>query len=305
VVASAVALMVLTMIGSVITTVMVAQEHAQTIEAYRREQLKSQEATEQRARAEENFHRAREAVDQLVRISEKALAGKQELEGLRWRLLDAALTYYQGFIDQRRDDPLFQADLARMLTIRDKLTTLVGSYQYIPLHWPDVQDEIHLSYDKREKIESMQRNWGQKMYEVKDRGPKEQERQRLELARDQEKKVEKLLTAEQLRRFKQIARQFIGPLAFSDPEVIDVLQLTADQKNRIRMILDEGGPAATKFGPHGGQGICAEWSPEARQRILGLLSAEQRRKWDELTGQPFLFASQKGEVAEKHIFPPP
>jgi serine/threonine protein kinase len=296
-VASAVALMVLTMMGSLITTVMVAQEHAQTMDAYRREQQQSQEAKEQRARAEENFRRAREAVDQLVRISEKELAGKQDLEGLRWRLLDAALTYYQDFLDQRRDDPPIQADLessrARMLTIRDKLTTLVGSYQYIPLHWPDVQDEIQLSYDQRAEIDRMQRNWMQRMNEAARRGPGEQERQRLALATDQEKKVESLLTGQQLRRFKQIARQYIGPLAFSDPEVVDVLRFSADQRTRIRAILDEAGPTATKFGPHGGPRNRAEWSAEAERRalelILGVLSTEQRRKWGELTGKPFGF----------------
>jgi hypothetical protein len=196
-----------------------------------------------------------------------------------------------------------------MLTIRDKLTTLVGSYQYVPLHKAPVQDELGLSENQRAAIEQMQMNWGQRMWEVMRRGPGEQERQRLELARDQEKRVEKLLTAEQLRRFKQIARQYIGPLAFSDPEVIDALRLSADQRNRIRAILDEAGPSATKFGPHGGPRNWAEWLTEAErralERILGVLSPEQRRKWDELTGEPFRFAGRKGAVAEKGTFPPP
>jgi serine/threonine protein kinase len=297
VVTSAVALMVLTMIGSVITTVMVAREHARTIDAYRREIKKSQEAKEQRARAEDNFHRAREAVDQLVRISDKALAGKPELEGLRWRLLDAALSYYQDFLDQR-PDPSIQANLEsgrdRMLTIRDKLTTLVGSYQYIPLHMRDVQDEIGLSKNQREAMEEMQRNWGRRMHKVIRRGLGEQERQRLALALDQEKKVAQLLSPEQLRRFKQIARQFIGPLAFSDPEVIDALRLSADQRNRIREILDEAGPAATPCVPHGGPRNQGESPHQAERRALGqilaVLSPEQRQRWNELTGEPFQFA---------------
>jgi serine/threonine protein kinase len=299
VVASAVAIMVLAMIGSIISTVIIAQEHARTIAAYDREKKKSQEAAEQRARAEENFRRARHAVDQLVRIGEKELAGKQELEGLRWRLLETALAYYQDFLDQRPDNPSIQSDLeasrARMLTIRDQLTTLVGSYQYIPLHRAEVQDELGLSEKQRKEIAGMQRNWGQRSFEVMNRPPGERERQRLELARDQEKKVEKLLTPKQLRRFKQIAWQFIGPLAFSDPEVVEALRLSAEQNNQIREILDEAGSAAIKFGAHGhGPGKGGEWSEDAerraQERILGVLTADQRRTWDELTGEPFPFA---------------
>jgi serine/threonine protein kinase len=298
VVTSAVALMVLSMIGCLITTVIVAQEHAQTMEAYGREKLKSQEAAEQRARAEENFRSARQAVDQLVRTVERE-AGSEELEVLRWRLLETALTYYQGLLDLRPDNPSIQAELeasrTRMLMIRDQLTTLIGSYQYIPLHKKDVQDEIHLSENQRQAIDRMQWNWGLRTAEAMARGPEERERRRLELARDQEKRVEQLLTAEQLRRFKQIARQFIGPLAFTDPVVVDALGLTTDQRKQIREILDEAGSSATKFGPRVRapgrfMGPSDETERRVQERILVLLSPEQKRKWDELTGEPFRFA---------------
>jgi hypothetical protein len=142
----------------------------------------------------------------------------------------------------------------------------------------------------------MQENWWQRTLEAKRRGPGEQERQRLELARDQETKVPQLLSPDQLRRFKQIARQFIGPLAFSDPEVVEALHLSADQRNQIRAILDEADYAATEFGPHGGSRIGAEQSSEAKrralERILAVLSAEQRRNWDDLMGKPFRFAGR-------------
>jgi eukaryotic-like serine/threonine-protein kinase len=279
VVASVVALMVITMVGSVISTVIVAQ--------------KAHETAEQRARAEENFRKARQAVDQLVRIGEKE-AGTQELEVLRWRLLEAAWSFYQDFLEQPRDDPSIQKDLeasrAKMQTILGQLTTLIGSYQYIPLHDPHVQDAIDLSDYQRREIDRMQRNWGRRTSEAMSRGPEERERQRLELALDQEKKVADLLQPEQLRRFKQIARQYIGPLAFLDPEVVDALGLTTDQKNQLRAILDEAGSDATKFGPGRGPRPRNDAERRALTRMLAVLSGEQRRKWDELTGEPFRFA---------------
>jgi serine/threonine protein kinase len=294
---SALALMFITMIGALISTIIIAREHAETKAAYDREILKAQEADEQRARAQDNFRRAREAVDHLAQIGEEELAGNQELEVLRWRLLEAALTYYQDFIDQSRDDPTIQnefgASRAKITTILGQLITLIRSYQYIPLHEKEVQDELQLSDPQRQAIARMRKNWGDRSREAMRRGPGERERQRLELARDQEDKVAQLLSPVQLRRFKQIALQFIGPIAFSDPQVVEALGLTTNQKRQLRAILDQAGSAATKFGPHGGgprRRSDDDAERRVQERILGVLTTEQRQKWDKLTGERFRFA---------------
>ena len=41
----------------------------------------------------------------MIQIAEEELADNPYLESLRKRLLEAALAYYQEFIEQRRDDP--------------------------------------------------------------------------------------------------------------------------------------------------------------------------------------------------------
>ena len=305
VVVSAVALMLILMVGSVISTIIVAQayerESQKAHEAAEQRSLadqRAQEATAQRRHAEQSLRESRRTVDELVHIGEEELAGNQDLEGLRWRLLDAALAYYQDFVNQHHENSVIQADLetsrANVSTILDRLTTLVGSYQYIPLHMTEVQDELHLSAAQRDAIRSMQENWGKKSFEVRGRGPGERERQRLELARDQENRVAQLLTPEQLRRFKQIALQYIGPLAFSDPGVAEALQLTPEQKKEIRASQDWASLTRSRFSPHperrrppqgASDGAAPEQDPQAK--ILGLLTAEQRRKWEELVGEPF------------------
>jgi len=82
-----------------------------TAGAYEGERQKAREADEQRAlrtssaaspnsnaSAPRRTHRqARAAVEQLVKIGEQELAGRPDLEALRWRLLEAALAYYQSF----------------------------------------------------------------------------------------------------------------------------------------------------------------------------------------------------------------
>jgi hypothetical protein len=143
----------------------------------------------------------------------------------------------------------------------------------------------------------------------------ERERVRVALAKDQEADVARLLTPGQLRRFKQIALQQRGAFAFSDPEVVTALELTPEQRKRVREIQDDAGPAGPKFDarivshrgppPEGPPPFRPglpprppeRWADHARQavqRLLDLLTPEQQMKWKELTGEPFVGEFHRG-----------
>jgi serine/threonine protein kinase len=306
VVASAVAALLLTSIGLAAATAITAR-------AYERERSKAREADEQRAvadeqrrladqqrlradqqraRAEENFRQAREAVEQLVRLSEQELAGRPDLEGLRWRLLETALAYYQSFLDQQRDDPSLQADLegsrARVRAILAELTILIGSYKYAILHQPDVQKELGLSKEQREALGRIGNRWMEAFTKAFQRPPADAERSRLALAKDQKEEVARLLTAAQMRRFRGLAAQFLGPAAFSDPQMWKKLSLTPAQVAKVRAIQNQTGTHGPRFGPPG-WGSDDGRSKAALQKILAQLTPEQRARWDELVGEPFTF----------------
>src|SRR5439155_533550 len=80
--------------------------------------------------------------------------------------------------------------------------------------------------------------------------------------------------------------------AFRDPEVASVLQLTTDQRDRIRAIEEEAffawmramapGPPPRVPGPAVGPN-----DGSANVRILALLTDEQARQWKAMTGEPF------------------
>ena len=288
---SFVAALLLTVAGLGIATLL-------TVRAYDRERAKAQEADEQRARAEENFRRALQAVNQLVQIGEDQLADRPDLDGLRWQLLETTLTYFQDFIDQHRDDPAISQELevgrAKVKTLLAELSTLRASHQYIPLHHPAVQEELDLSPKQKEAIGEIQQRWVNEFWQSFPQTRGERERRRAALARDQEEKVAQILTAPQFRRFKQIAWQFLGPLAFSDPDVIAKLSLTPAQQQQIREIQE-----ATRPGPRfGGPKHLPPRQPnDARartlERIMTVLTEEQRAKWEQLLGASF-----------KHEIPP-
>jgi serine/threonine-protein kinase len=64
------------------------------------------EAEFQRQRADANFRKARQAVDEmLTRVGESQLADVPQMDPVREQLLENALKYYQEFVEQERHDP--------------------------------------------------------------------------------------------------------------------------------------------------------------------------------------------------------
>jgi serine/threonine protein kinase len=320
VVASAVAALLLSVAGLSAATVLTAR-------AYDRERRKA-------AEADESFREARRAVDQFAKIGEEELAGNPnpQVQGLRRRLLEAALAYYQDFLDQRRDDPSTRADLQhsrdRAVTIIGELTTMMGADQYRLLREGDVRKDLQLTEAQQKELVqhdcfSFEPKGGEPAPEPERPDSVEREKRFLALVRAQEAEAARVLTRVQLRRLKQIALQQRGPLAFSDPDVVASLGLTAAQTKKVREIQDEashGGPGRGRrggpgfeprgdepnFGPRGRgrrgppDGPDGRWRSQqgiAQEKILALLTPEQKHKWEELTGKPF-----QGEI---RFGPPP
>ena len=86
------------------------------------------EARRQRRSAEANFLLARDAVDQyLTKVSENTLLNVPGMQPLRKELLESALSFYQGFVDQRSDDPSLRSDLAASLMRIGRIHAQLGS----------------------------------------------------------------------------------------------------------------------------------------------------------------------------------
>jgi serine/threonine protein kinase len=126
VVFSAVAGLLVMAAGLGVSTVLIAgaydreRQKAHEAEARRQEannqrklaELSLQDANNQRSRAEASFAQARQVVDFIFQFCQEELADKPGLKDLRRKCLEAALSYYKSFIDQRGDDPALQEALA-------------------------------------------------------------------------------------------------------------------------------------------------------------------------------------------------
>jgi hypothetical protein len=111
VVVAAGVLLLLAVAGLAVSNVLIMQEQARTQAAL--------------DRAESNFNRAHQVLDFFTNIGVEELANKPEMQGLRRKMLEASLAYYEDFIDQRQDDPSSQAELAathlRLATILEQI----------------------------------------------------------------------------------------------------------------------------------------------------------------------------------------
>jgi tetratricopeptide (TPR) repeat protein/tRNA A-37 threonylcarbamoyl transferase component Bud32 len=97
-----------------------AERHAQEA------QDRTTEAEQERTRADESFRQAHQAVNDCLRASEE-LSQLPGTQPVRKQLLDAALRYYEKFLEQRRDDPGLRAELAEAYYRVATITQTIGS----------------------------------------------------------------------------------------------------------------------------------------------------------------------------------
>jgi hypothetical protein len=128
-----------------------------------------------------------------------------------------------------------------------------------------------------------------------------------ELATTAEKAVDDILTKEQRQRLKEISLQLRGGLALNDREVAEALQLTEEQRQKIQGIQLDEAKEMQRVAAKEMQGLLQvgpnpqamqnafqrmakkmeEMTKDTGDKLLALLTTEQKAKWKELTGKQF------------------
>jgi serine/threonine protein kinase len=289
-------MLVLLTVGSLVSALLIRSEQQRTKD----EQHKAEEAYRlERQRAEEaeaRFRLARRSVDEMFRISQEELADRPGLEGLRKRMLGSVLSFYQEFLEQRRDDAWARADLLdakqRVEKILADLAVLRAASQLYLLGQAAVCDDLHLDDAQRPRVKEfcarVGKEWRESLGDVGRLPPAERGRRAVERARTYEAEVNELLTPAQRLRLRQIALQAEGPGAFGEPEVVAELKLTQEQREQIRM-MEEEAIFGWLRGPTQGKPTSAR-EKSTNERLLAVLTEEQTRRWKALAGEPVTFA---------------
>jgi serine/threonine protein kinase len=231
-------LLILLTLGSMVSAGFIRVEQKKADLAYEREKQRAEEA-------EQEFRLARQAVDDMIQLAEVELADKPYMEDLRRQLLEKALVYYQRFIEQRRDDPDAQDDLAltrkKVKNILGDLALMQGAGQLNLLREKAVLDDLRPSIEQSQRLEELEKRMEARhkstFSDLHRISEKELGQRLLDLARANESDVATILTRQQRDRVKQIYLQVKGADAFREPWVIRELKIAGDQKARIEGIL--------------------------------------------------------------------
>ncbi len=128
-----------------------------------------------------------------------------------------------------------------------------------------------------------------------------------QLGKEVDEAIDRILTAAQGRRLREISLQLRGGHALNDPEVAEALKLTKDQKAKLQEIQQEAMKDMQKAGLKAmGDAVRGGFNPAAFQqtseqaaqklkelwnnlgkRQMEVLTAEQKAEWQKLTGEPF------------------
>lgn len=155
-----------------------------------------------------------------------------------------------------------------------------------------VQEELKLSDEQVTKVKELQEKQRESFQGLRDLSQEERRTKMQEAAKAQTEAVAKLLKPAQLKRVKQISLQQAGVRAINDEEVAKALSVTDEQKEKIREI---GRESFEKLRELGRDEEAAkkrqELMKETNEKMMGVLTAEQKTKLKAMQGEPF-----KGEI---------
>jgi len=166
---------------------------------------------------------------------------------------------------------------------------------------PNVQKDLKLTDDQIKKVQDTLTEIREKhqgdFATLKDASPDERQAKMAKLNETVSDEVKKALsfTAEQSKRFDQISLQARGVQAFASPTVAEKLKLTNDQTSKVREILEamrgSGGGGGFNKDASAEEKAAARTKRAAAQRenmtkVQALLTADQKKAWTELTGEP-------------------
>lgn len=154
-----------------------------------------------------------------------------------------------------------------------------------------VQKELNISDDQKTKLREALEKVRADNKDIIDKGRDMTREDREKLAKASNEAIGKVLDEKQQKRFKEIQLQSQGAAAFQNPQVQSKLKLTDDQKDKIKKINEESREKMRDLFQGGfneeTQKKMAELRKETMDKATGVLTADQKKTWKEMTGKPF------------------
>ena len=207
------------------------------------------------------------------------------------------------------------------------LSSGYASHKLTALVQKPVQRELKLTNEQRKKVQTLEAKHKRDLLHLMPQNPLAAFNDlvgTMQTMRDAPAKIQKLgkevdavidgiLTAAQGRRLREISLQLRDGHALSDPEVTKTLKLTKEQIEKLQEIRQEAMKEMQNIGLQGmGDAVRGGPNPAAFQKISGqvaekmkdswdrlgnrlleVLTSEQKAEWQKLTGEPFKRAGEE------------
>jgi Spy/CpxP family protein refolding chaperone len=159
-----------------------------------------------------------------------------------------------------------------------------------------VQEELKMTDDQVAKV----KEFAEKQREGRRGGggggkgnfnPEELQKRMQERAKAEAKALADILKPDQLKRLKQISWQQQGTRVLGNEEVADALKLSGEQKDKIKTIQEDSRKEMRDLFGGGNREEARKKMEELRkatdEKVTAVLTAEQKTKLKDLTGEPF------------------
>ena len=247
-VAATLAFLAIGVIGLSIGMAAIASEQSKTRDALEREQARA-------AEAESRLAIAQAAADDLISIAEFELSDNPFEEQLRRKLLEAALSHYDTFIEEQASNPQVLAQLldthAHVQSTLNELVALENLRLSLLLNSADVIEDLALTEPQVAEFDKwIEEISEQNRFMRADRNTLTADALHsafVKIALQWQEEMKQTLTAQQVERLDQIVRQLRGISVFRESDIVEALALTTEQRGQIRLIESEF--RFDRFGP--------------------------------------------------------
>jgi Spy/CpxP family protein refolding chaperone len=170
-----------------------------------------------------------------------------------------------------------------------------GGSELMLLRQKSVQDELKVTEDQVKKVTELAEKQRGAFGELRNLSREERQKKIEERSKENAKALAEILKPEQVKRLKQISLQQQGARAINNPEVATALNLTAEQKEKVKSIGEEAAKEMRELFQGGNREEArkemADLRKSTEEKVQGVLTTEQKAKLKELQGEPF-----KGEI---------
>jgi Spy/CpxP family protein refolding chaperone len=155
-----------------------------------------------------------------------------------------------------------------------------------------VQKELKLTDEQNKKIKELTDKQRESFQGLRDLSQEDRRAKMQETAKANDKAIGAILKPEQLKRAKQIALQQQGAGALRNEAVAQALKISEEQKDKIREIQAKSREETQGLGrDEEGRKKRQEIMKATNEKVMGVLTAEQKAKLKEMQGPEF-----KGEI---------